>query len=71
MENNIRSFNQFKKVLKNDTSIQQQFKADPLEAIKKFHSVPWSNDKFVYRLAILFLGYSISNLCWNNCTYMD
>lgn len=63
MENKIRSFNQFKKALEKDTTIQQEFKIDPLEAIKKFHSVPWSNDKFVYRLAVLFLGFIVLAIC--------
>ena len=63
MKNKIRSFNQFKKVLEKDTSIQQQFKTDPLKAIEQFYSVPWSNDKFVYRLAVLSLAIIVFIIC--------
>jgi len=63
MQNNIRSFNEFKKILKNDISLQEQFKTDPIKAIKKFNSEPWFNDKLIYRFVVLFLGIIVLTIC--------
>ncbi len=63
MENKVRSFNEFKKLLEKDTAVQQQFKADPLNAIKQFRSEPWSNDKLIYRLVVIFLSSIVVIIC--------
>ncbi len=63
MQNKIRSFNRFKTTLEKGPIIQQEFKSDPLEAIKKFQSVSRFNDKQIYRLAVLFLGLIVLTIC--------
>ncbi len=63
MQNKVHSFNQFKTILEKDTKIQEEFKSDPLEAVKKFKSAPRFNDKFIYRLAVLFLGIIVLTIC--------
>ncbi|WP_109298895.1 hypothetical protein [Aquimarina sp. AU474] len=63
MQNKIRSFNQFKTVLEKDPEIQEDFKKNPVDAIKKFQSEPWFNDKLIYRLVVLFLGIIVLTIC--------
>ncbi|WP_025667697.1 hypothetical protein [Aquimarina megaterium] len=63
MQNKVRSFNQFKTVLEKDATLQQEFKSDPVAAIKKFKSEPWFNDKLIYRLVVLFLGIIVLTIC--------
>ncbi|WP_109097705.1 hypothetical protein [Aquimarina sp. AU58] len=64
MQNKIRSFNQFKTTLEKDPTLQEEFKSNPVEAIKKFQSAPPRfNDKLIYRLAVLFLGIIVLTIC--------
>ena len=63
MQNKVRSFADFKSILEKNPSIQQEFKTDPLKALENFKSEPWFNDKFIYRLAVLFLGLIVLIIC--------
>jgi hypothetical protein len=57
---NINTFDEFKEELKNDTELQEEFKANPVAAIDTFQQKsPLETDKWIYRIVVLALGSTI------------
>lgn len=42
-----------------DPSLQEQFKADPVAAINSIQSTPLNTDKWIYRMVVFALGFTI------------
>lgn len=60
MAKEIKTFNEFKDELIASPRLQDQFKEDPLSAVKEFQqSSPLSTDKWIYRIIVLSLGITI------------
>ena len=60
MAKEIKTFNEFKDELIASPRLQDQFKEDPLAAVKEFQqSSPLSTDKWIYRIIVLSLGITI------------
>jgi hypothetical protein len=49
----------FQSAMKSDTSLQEAFKNDPVEASKSLQDSPLTNDAWIYRIVVLALGISI------------
>lgn len=56
----VKSFTDFKGRLESNRVLQDKFKEDPVSAIQEFQQQnPLSNDKWIYRIIVLALGFSI------------
>jgi hypothetical protein len=55
----MQSFKSFKSDLIADTALQQQFKTDPVQAVKDYKSDGPLPDTWIYRLVVGALGLSI------------
>ena len=63
MANPIKSFDEFRKELVSSPDLQNQFKEDPLKAVKQFQEQsPLSTDKWIYRIIVLSLGITIISI---------
>jgi hypothetical protein len=56
----VKSFDEFKEELESNPTLQAQFKTDPVSAIADFQQQnPLTNDKWIYRIIVLALGFTI------------
>jgi len=54
------SFEDFKETLSNSSKLQQEFKADPIQALNSFDvRNPKESDSWIYRIIVLMLGLSV------------
>jgi hypothetical protein len=54
------SFEDFKQTLSNSSKLQQEFRADPIQALNNFDvRNPKETDSWIYRIIVLMLGLSI------------
>jgi len=59
----IKSFDEFKSKLETSTTLQTEFKEDPLKAVKQFLPLnPLSTDKWIYRIIVLGLSVTIISI---------
>jgi len=59
----IKSFDEFKSELETNTTLQTEFKEDPLTAVKQFSQQnPLSTDKWIYRIIVLGLSVTIISI---------
>ena len=60
MAKNIKDFEEFKKELEVNPDLQKQFQDDPINAVQQFKQAdPLSTDKWIYRIIVLSLGFTI------------
>jgi hypothetical protein len=56
----VKSFNEFKKELETNSTMQDQFKADPVGAVQNIsQSGPLTTDSWIYRITVISLGATI------------
>src|SRR4051794_21063828 len=53
------SLTEFKKDLVNNMQLQQEFKADPVQAVEKIKERPLDTDVWIYRMVVFALGATI------------
>lgn len=56
---NISSIAALQAELASDTSLQEQFKSDPIAAINSIQPTPLNTDKWIYRMVVFALGFTI------------
>ncbi len=56
----VKSFNEFQNLLETNTDVQEQFRNNPIEAVKQFSQKnPLSTDKWIYRIVVIGLSLTI------------